>query len=72
MTPLEVGMYILLAVFCAAMAIFVASCFVYASKYRRQEYPLQAKSQSVQVNIQIQKLFIFYVHTYVYTYVHRN
>ena len=48
MTPLEVGMYILLAVFCAAMAIFVASCFVYASKYRRQDFPLQTKSQSVQ------------------------
>jgi transmembrane protein 132 len=48
MTPLEVGMYILLAVFCAAMAIFVASCFVYASKYRRQDFPLQSKSQSVQ------------------------
>ena len=51
MTPLEIGMYILLAVFCAAMAIFVASCFVYASKYRRQDYPLQTKSQSVQVKI---------------------
>ena len=48
LTPLEVGMYILLAVFCAAIAIFVASCFVYASKFRRQDYPLQAKAQSVQ------------------------
>ena len=48
LTPLEVGMYILLAVFCAAIAIFVASCFVYASKFRRQDYPLQTKSQSVQ------------------------
>ena len=32
LTPLEIGMYVLLAVFCAAIAIFVASCFVYASK----------------------------------------
>ena len=39
-TPLEIGMYILLAVFCAAMAVFMASCFVYASKIKRQEYPL--------------------------------
>ena len=48
LTPLEVGMYILLAVFCAAISIFVASCFVYASKFRRQDYPLQTKAQSVQ------------------------
>lgn len=40
LTPLEIGMYILLAVFCAAMAVFMASCFVYASKYKRQEYPI--------------------------------
>ena len=33
MTPLEIGMYVLLAVFCAAIAVFVASCFVYASRY---------------------------------------
>ena len=32
-TPLEIGMYVLLAVFCAAIAVFVASCFVYASRY---------------------------------------
>ena len=40
LTPLEIGMYILLAVFCASMAVFMASCFVYASKIKRQEYPL--------------------------------
>ncbi len=32
-TPVEVGMYVLLGVFCAAIAIFVASCFVYASRH---------------------------------------
>ena len=32
-TPLEIGMYVLLAVFCAAISVFVASCFVYASRY---------------------------------------
>lgn len=48
LTPLEVGMFVLVAVFCAAMAMFVASCFVYASRYRTREYPLQRKSQSIQ------------------------
>ena len=48
-TPLEVGMYILLGVFCIAIAIFMASCFVYASKHQHQPpFPLQQKSQSVQ------------------------
>jgi hypothetical protein len=34
-------MYVLLAVFCAAMAVFLASCFVYASRFRRapDDYP---------------------------------
>jgi len=47
-TPLEVGMYILLGVFCVAIAVFMASCFVYASKHQQPNYPLQNKSQSVQ------------------------
>ena len=34
-SPLEAGMYVLLAVFCLAIATFVASCFVYASKHPR-------------------------------------
>ncbi len=46
LSPLEIGMYILLGVFCAAIAVFMASCFVYASKFKRAEYPLQ-KSLSV-------------------------
>jgi len=37
MTPLEIGMYILLGVFCVAIAIFMASCFVYASKHPTTE-----------------------------------
>jgi len=48
MTPLEVGMYILLGVFCVAIAVFMASCFVYASKHNKPSYPLERKSQSVQ------------------------
>ena len=35
-TTLEVGMYILLGVFCVAITVFMASCFVYASKYNNQ------------------------------------
>lgn len=58
LTPLEIGMYILVAVLCAAMAVFMASCFVYASKFRSAKYPvhstvslsqlhaMEAKSQS--------------------------
>ena len=48
MTPLEVGMYILLGVFCVAIAVFMASCFVYASKHQKQPCRLERKSQSVQ------------------------
>ena len=45
-TPLEIGMYVLLTVFCAAMAVFVASCFVYVSRVRRQEYTLPQQALS--------------------------
>lgn len=34
MTPLEIGMYILLAAFCFAIVVFVVSCIVYASKFK--------------------------------------
>ncbi|XP_052863901.1 transmembrane protein 132D [Anopheles cruzii] len=33
-TTLEIGMYVVLTVFCLAIAVFVVSCVVYASKYR--------------------------------------
>ena len=48
-TPLEIGMYILLGVFCLAIAVFMASCFVYASKHSDggRRLPLERKSQSV-------------------------
>ncbi|CAB4057888.1 TMEM132 [Lepeophtheirus salmonis] len=44
LTPLEVGLYVLLAVFCATIAIFVASCFVYASRHRKVEYPMNTST----------------------------
>ncbi|XP_046420331.1 transmembrane protein 132E isoform X1 [Neodiprion virginianus] len=42
MTPLEIGMYVLLAAFCFAIVVFVVSCVVYASKFKPQppDYPL--------------------------------
>ncbi|XP_058169924.1 transmembrane protein 132E [Anopheles ziemanni] len=33
-TTLEIGMYIVLTAFCLAIAVFVVSCIVYASRYR--------------------------------------
>ncbi|XP_017893441.1 transmembrane protein 132E isoform X2 [Ceratina calcarata] len=36
MSPLEIGMYVLLAAFCFAIVVFVASCVVYASKFKPQ------------------------------------
>ena len=44
LSPLEIGMYVLVAVLCAAMAVFMASCFVYASKYRKAKYPVHTGS----------------------------
>ncbi|BES97907.1 Transmembrane protein 132E [Nesidiocoris tenuis] len=34
LSPLEIGMYILLAAFCFAIVVFVVSCVVYASKFK--------------------------------------
>lgn len=34
MTSLEIGMYVLLTAFCFAIAVFVVSCVVYASKFK--------------------------------------
>lgn len=34
MTPLEIGMYVLLAAFCFAIFVFLVSCVVYASKFK--------------------------------------
>ncbi|XP_046988822.1 transmembrane protein 132E [Schistocerca americana] len=34
LTPLEIGMYVLLAAFCFAIVVFVVSCVVYASKFK--------------------------------------
>ena len=52
LTPLEVGMYVLIAVLCAAMAVFISSCFVYASKFRSQKYPVMHTMTSLKADEQ--------------------
>lgn len=39
MGPLEIGMYVLLAIFCAAIVVFVGTCIVYASRARKGLVP---------------------------------
>ncbi|XP_063974726.1 transmembrane protein 132E [Diachasmimorpha longicaudata] len=43
-TPLEIGMYVLLAAFCFAIVVFVISCVVYANKFKPQpsDSPMQS------------------------------
>ncbi|XP_073984210.1 transmembrane protein 132C dtn isoform X2 [Rhodnius prolixus] len=40
LTPLEIGMYVLLAAFCFAIVVFVVSCVVYASKFKADNGPV--------------------------------
>lgn len=50
-TTLEVGMYVLLGIFCVAISVFMASCFVYASKQQQTGGggpPFAQRSRSVQ------------------------
>lgn len=35
-SPLEIGMYVLLAAFCFAIVVFLVSCVVYANKFKLQ------------------------------------
>lgn len=39
LTPLEIGMYALLGVFCLAILVFLVSCSVFAVRYRRKQEP---------------------------------
>lgn len=39
MGPLEIGMYVLLAIFCSAIVVFVGTCIVYASRARKGLIP---------------------------------
>lgn len=48
LTPLEIGMYALLGVFCLAILVFLVSCSVFAVRYRRKQIPpVTATSDSV-------------------------
>jgi transmembrane protein 132 len=39
LTPLEIGMYVLLGVFCVAIVVFMINCMVFVVKYRRKRLP---------------------------------
>ena len=58
-TTLEVGMYILLGVFCLAITVFMASCFVYASKHNQPRF---------QVSWVCSQFFFFLISTQLYSY----
>ncbi|CAH1801046.1 unnamed protein product [Owenia fusiformis] len=45
-TPLEIGMYVLLAIFCVAILVFLANCMIFVVRYRRKRMPREA-SESV-------------------------
>lgn len=44
LTPLEIGMYVLLAVFCVAMTVFMVNCIVFFVRYKRKQKPTKAGS----------------------------
>ncbi|XP_022254425.1 transmembrane protein 132C-like [Limulus polyphemus] len=39
LTPLEIGLYAMLGVFCVASLVFVVSCTVFAVRYKRKQLP---------------------------------
>ncbi|XP_071093980.1 transmembrane protein 132C-like [Haliotis cracherodii] len=39
LSPLEIGMYVLLAVFCVAILVFTVNCVVFMLRYRRKRIP---------------------------------
>ena len=45
MSPLEIGMYVLLAIFCVAVAVFMVNCFVFVMKYRKKRKPSYVESK---------------------------
>jgi len=42
MTPLEVGMYVLLSVFCVAVVVFAVNCVVFVMRHKRKRLPASA------------------------------
>ncbi|KAL4223587.1 hypothetical protein ACF0H5_017057 [Mactra antiquata] len=41
LSPLEIGMYVLLAVFCVAMTVFMVNCIVFFVRYKRKQKPMK-------------------------------
>lgn len=46
MSAMEIGMYVLLTVFCFAILVFVVACVVYASKFRPITMDNDAKNRN--------------------------
>lgn len=49
MTSLEIGMYVLLTAFCFAIAVFVVSCVVYASRFKPVTHDIDVSNGNVVV-----------------------
>ncbi|XP_076330316.1 transmembrane protein 132E-like isoform X2 [Tachypleus tridentatus] len=47
LTPLEIGLYAMLGVFCVASLVFVVSCTVFAVRYKRKQLPVAQSGESV-------------------------
>ena len=50
LSPLEIGMYVLLAVFCVAILVFTINCVVFMMRYRRKRMPKVSKETVKPVN----------------------
>ncbi|KAK3084625.1 hypothetical protein FSP39_016486 [Pinctada imbricata] len=47
LTPLEIGMYVLLAVFCVAISVFLVNCIVFMVRYKRKHKPRKKHKEPV-------------------------
>ena len=50
LTPLEIGMYVLLGVFCLAIVVFMINCVVFVMKYRRKRLPHEGRDPVANAN----------------------
>lgn len=50
LTPFEIGMYVILAVFCVAIAVFLVNCVVFMVKYKRKREIKGSKESVSQAN----------------------
>jgi len=50
LTPLEIGMYVLLGVFCLAIVVFMVNCMVFVVKYRRKRLPREGRDPVANAN----------------------